>query len=306
MMESTNFLTPILFLIFNRPLETEKVFLKIKEIKPKYLYISADGYRNNIKDEKENCQKTREIIKHIDWDCELKTNFYDKNLGCKDAVSSGITWFFQNVQEGIILEDDCLPDISFFNYCKILLEKYRHDTRIMHISGTNFQDGILREDSSYYFSKYVHVWGWATWKRAWDLYDVNIQYFDKFLVYKSIKNIFADKKEQKYLLKNFNLVYTNKKITWDYQWHYTNLINNGLSITPNKNLVSNIGFGEKATHTSQKHHPFSNRPIDKLDNITHPSFTIPNIEADRYTYKKYFNPNKFIKLKLWLFQFIKK
>jgi len=246
------------------------------------------------------------VIDQIDWDCELKTKLNQKNLGCKIGVSSGISWFFQHVNEGIILEDDCVPDISFFSFCKYLLKKYRYDTRIMHISGTNFQDGILRDDSSYYFSKYVYVWGWATWKRAWDLYDVKIQNFDKFLMHKSIKNIFTDKKEQKFLLNNFNLAYTNKKMTWDYQWHYTNLINNGLSITPNKNLVSNIGFGKEATHTPQKHHPFSNRPVDKLDKISHPSFIIPNIEADRYTYKKYFNPNKFIKLKLWLFQFIKK
>jgi len=300
------FATPILFLIYNRPEQTRKVFKKIREIKPKYLYISADGPKNGMIEDIENCNDSRMVIDQIDWDCELKTKLNQKNLGCKIGVSSGISWFFQHVNEGIILEDDCVPDISFFSFCKYLLKKYRYDTRIMHISGTNFQDGILRDDSSYYFSKYVYVWGWATWKRAWDLYDVKIQNFDKFLMHKSIKNIFTDKKEQKFLLNNFNLAYTNKKMTWDYQWHYTNLINNGLSITPNKNLVSNIGFGKEATHTSQKHHPFSNRPVDKLDNISHPSFIIPNIEADRYTYKKYFNPNKFIKLKLWLFQFIKK
>jgi len=300
------FATPILFLIYNRPEQTRKVFKKIREIKPKYLYISADGPKNGMIEDIENCNDSRMVIDQIDWDCELKTKLNQKNLGCKIGVSSGISWFFQHVNEGIILEDDCVPDISFFSFCKYLLKKYRYDTRIMHISGTNFQDGILRDDSSYYFSKYVYVWGWATWKRAWDLYDVKIQNFDKFLMHKSIKNIFTDKKEQKFLLNNFNLAYTNKKMTWDYQWHYTNLINNGLSITPNKNLVSNIGFGKEATHTPQKHHPFSNRPVDKLDNISHPSFIIPNIEADRYTYKKYFNPNKFIKLKLWLFQFIKK
>jgi len=305
-MSTQEFTTPVLLLIFNRPETTREVFEKIKELKPKYLFISADGPRGEIKNDFETCRETREIVSSVDWKCEIKTRFNDNNLGCKIGVSSGITWFFEHVNEGIILEDDCVPDISFFYFCKELLERYRNDNRIMHISGTNFQDGIIRGDGSYYFSRYVYVWGWATWKRAWELYDVKIQNYNKFIEQDIIKNIFPNKREQLFLHKNFSQVYTNKKMTWDYQWHYTNIINNGLSIVPNKNLVSNIGFGQEATHTLLEHHPFANRPVEKMDKVSHPSFMIPNIEADRYTLNKYFSPNKFIKLKLWLYQLLKK
>jgi len=136
------FATPILFLVFNRPDTTEKVFAKIRDIQPRQLFISADGPRSDKKDEKHKCEETRKVIQRIDWECDLKTNLSEKNLGCRVGVSSGINWFFSNVTEGIILEDDCLPDTSFFHYCETLLKHYRDNERIMHIGGTNFQDGI--------------------------------------------------------------------------------------------------------------------------------------------------------------------
>jgi hypothetical protein len=304
---STNpFNVPILFLIFNRPDTTKIVFNRIKELKPACLFISADGPRPDKINEKENCTLARSIINDIDWPCEIKTNFSDSNLGCKKGVSSGINWFFSNVEEGIILEDDCLPDISFFNFCRVLLEKYRHDTRIMHIGGVNLQDGKVRGKASYYFSKINHVWGWATWKRAWDKFDVNISSFKYLLDEDYLGNLFPDKTVKKYWQKRYNSVYSNKVDTWDHQWHYTTMINNGLSIIPNINLVSNIGFGKEATHTIQGFHPLSNINVKSINNIIHPSFIIPNYTADTYSFKKYFNPNKLIKLKLWLYLFLKK
>jgi len=290
------FQKPILFLIFNRPDTTRIVFNKIKELKPKYLFVSADGPRSNKPEENNMCLNARNIINDIDWDCELQTNFYDTNLGCKKGVSSGIEWFFNNVEEGIILEDDCLPDISFFNFCEVLLEKFRHDTRVMHIGGSNFQDGKIRSDGSYYFSKISHIWGWATWKRAWNKYDVDVSTLPEFIKQNKIKNIYNNVKMEKYFIRDFELVYKNQKDTWDYQWTYTLAVNNGLAIIPNKNLVSNIGFGSNATHTIFHSNLLENRIVESLNEIIHPKFLVPDFEADIYTFRKYMHINKFRKL----------
>src|SRR6187402_3370357 len=155
-----SFDVPILFLVFNRPETTVRVFEKIREIKPQRLFVAADGPREGKEGEKEKCQAVRDLIlKNIDWPCEVKTLLRDQNLGCGKAVSSGITWFFEQVDEGIILEDDTLPAISFYNFCKLLLNKYRNEQKIKMISGINFQDGIRRGDASYYFTRLCHIWG---------------------------------------------------------------------------------------------------------------------------------------------------
>jgi hypothetical protein len=235
------------------------------------------------------CEKTRSIINQIDWDCELKTNYKKKNQGCKVGVSSGISWFFENVEEGIILEDDCLPNSTFFTFCEAMLKKYKNDKRIMHIGGTNFQEGRERGDGSYYFSKYVHVWGWATWRRAWSLYDVRIESFPTYLSHKYHEQLFS-KKEYDYWNKYFQKVYNNELDTWDYQWFYTNLINNGLSIIPNKNLVSDLGFGEMATHTTQNIHPMANMEMLEMNIISDPTFMIRNDAADKFSFDHHFSP----------------
>jgi len=268
--------TPILFLIFNRPEETKSVFEKIKKQKPRYLYVAADGPRNEK--EKAICEQTRSVINNIDWDCEVKTLFREENLGCKRAVSEGITWFFDNIEEGIILEDDCLPSDSFFRFCEVNLEKYRHATRIMHISGENPLDKEFGQ-VSYYFSKIPHIWGWASWRRAWKLYDVEFQNFGYFIQNNIIQNIFEQKEAQKYWNKVFTRVKNGEINTWDYQWTYALFINNGLSIIPNKNMVSNIGFGGiDATHTNENA-KCADRKVFELDQIIHPEFIIPEKQA---------------------------
>jgi len=203
-------ITPVLFLIFNRPNTTQKVFNAIRQAKPKQLFVAADGPRKGKEGEKEKYEQAREIIEQVDWNCEVRTLFREKNLGCKIAASSAIDWFFENVDEGIILEDDCLPSQSFFRFCQELLEYYRDDTRIMMISGNNFQFGKVRGEGSYYFSKYAHVWGWATWRRAWKHYDVNMKNFEDFLKSNQIINIFKIKQQQKYWMKILQLVYDYK------------------------------------------------------------------------------------------------
>lgn len=294
-MQKDLFDIPILFLIFNRPDTTKIVFERIREIKPKVLFVSADGPRESKLNENLLCEQTRAIINSVDWDCEVKTNFSSINLGCKKAVSSAITWFFNNVESGIILEDDCVPDLSFFQFCKTLLDKYKYDERIMHIGGTNFQDGKIRGNGSYYFSRISHVWGWATWKRAWNLYDVNIKDLPDFINENVLKNIFTSPRMQQYYLRDFKMVYNQQKDTWDYQWSYTVIKNNGLSIIPNKNLVTNIGFSENATHTVYRTE-LAERKAESINEIIHPKFFYSDKEADLYTFNKYMGISKFKKL----------
>ena len=232
---------PVLFLIFNRPETTERVFNTIRRYKPAKLFIAADGPREDKPGEKKKCERTRKIVEKIDWPCEVKRLYRDKNLGCKLAVSGAITWFFKNVEEGIVLEDDCLPDATFFNYCRVLLKKYHNDPKIMHIGGNNFQNGIHRgeKNASYYFSKYPHIWGWATWKRSWKKYDADLRGWRKI----KSNNIFGHMKfiEKIFWSQNFDSVVMEVLDTWDYQWGFACKINNGLAIIPKVNLITNLG-----------------------------------------------------------------
>ncbi len=229
--------SPVLFLIFNRPDKTKQVFEAIRQAQPAQLFVAADGARKDKLGEQELCEQTREIIKAIDWKCELKTLYRSENLGCKIAVSRAINWFFENVEEGIILEDDCLPNQSFFHFCDTLLNYYRNDERIMHIGGSNFQDGQIRGDGSYYFSMYNHIWGWATWRRAWKYYDIEMFSYNNFVENNKVDCLFNLSREKKYWKDIFKRVKENQINTWDYQWTYSIWTNGGLSILPNQNLI---------------------------------------------------------------------
>ncbi len=292
--------TPVLFMIFNRPDTTYQVFESIRKIKPKKLFVSADGPRTNKPGEDEKCRLTRDVIKKVDWDCELHTNFSDSNLGCKKGVTKAINWFFDNVDEGIILEDDCVAEESFFALCSELLTKYRDNEKIMHIGGVNFQDGIRRGEASYYFSRFCHVWGWATWKRAWAKYDVGIPDFNPDTYHSVLKETIKRKRIRNFYGRYFDMVKNNRLDTWDYQWVWTVWSNNGLSIIPNVNLVSNIGFGEDATHTKDFSHIFASKKTDNVENITHPAGMHPDSEADDYTFRNKIWISKFQKLSMFI------
>lgn len=272
--------TPVLLIVFNRPDTTLQVFEKIKKAQPQRLYIAGDGPRND--QDKENCEKVKAIFSDIDWNCEIRTQFCDKNKGCRHAVSKAITWFFENESEGIILEDDCVPSDSFFGFCSTLLEKYRNDERIGHITGGNYQNGVVRGDGSYYFSSLTNVWGWAGWRRVWKDYDVDIKTFPKFKEMHYIEKMSSHGPFRNYWNILFQSHYDNAD-SWDFQYAYLNLINNRLSIVPNENLITNIGFDDsvKATHPYKKH-PYANIPLSELDEIIHPSFVIGDVNADLY------------------------
>jgi hypothetical protein len=280
--------TPIAFLIFNRPDTTLKVFKEIEKARPRKLLVVADGPRSSKPGEDEKCAATRAIIDQISWDCEVITNYSEVNLGCKKRISSGLDWIFNIVEEAIILEDDCLPHPTFFRYCEELLEYYRDDQRVMHISGDNFQHGRKRTKDSYYFSHYTHVWGWASWRRAWQNYDVDMKLWRSVKAGNWLADILKDKESISYWENIFQSAYEGKIDTWDYQWLFACWLQNAFSILPNVNLVSNIGFGLDATHTRGKSE-LANLPVEAMDfPLQHPLFTLRDTQADELTRKGQF------------------
>lgn len=299
-MDDFRLTTPVVFAIFNNPNTTKLVFEEIRKAKPPKLLVIADGPRQNKPDEADKCAATRAVIEGVDWDCEVLKNYSDVNLGCGKAVAGGIDWVFSIVEEAIILEHDCLPHPTFFRYCQELLERYRDDGRIMTISGDNFQFGRRRNEYSYYFSHFSHIWGWATWRRAWQNYDFTMKLWPEVRDGRWLTDIFArmqaeiDGSQSKFQVVSgmrateywhdmFENTYAGKVDTWDYQLLFACLTQNRLNILPNVNLVSNIGFGPEATHTVNVNQ-FTNMPVWEMKfPLNHPPFVIRDAWADEYT-----------------------
>jgi hypothetical protein len=261
---------PILFLVFNRLDTTKQVFEMIRKVAPQKLYIASDGHRINRENEKEKVEIIRDyILKSIDWDCEVKTLFREENLGCGKAVSGAISWFFENEEMGIILEDDCLPSLSFFFYCKELLEYYKDNTRIYHIAGHNPLT-YTKTPYSYYFARIQHCWGWASWRRAWNHYSFDIKELNNFIKKRKINKIFTRSIDKNYWIDIFKAMEIHKIDTWDYQWTYNIFNDNGICINPAKNLITNIGFGIDATHTTSDASGLNNQQRFEIDILIHP------------------------------------
>jgi hypothetical protein len=263
--------TPVAFLIFNRPDTTELVFQAIRQAQPKQLLLVADGPRPDRIGEIEKCQQVREIVSKVDWNCEVHHNFSEINLGCRNRVSSGLDWVFSQVEEAIVLEDDCLPSQSFFHFCAENLKRYRYDDQVMHIAGSNFLLEPQTQDS-YYFSKYSNIWGWATWRRAWQAYDVDLKSWPIIKTRSGFKDTYDNKYEQQFWDGIFTTLHDDPFAinTWDYQWNYACFLKNGLAITPNQNFISNLGFNRlDATHTLGDS-PRANLPLDELELLQHP------------------------------------
>lgn len=240
----------ILFLIFNRPDTTKQVFEEIRKAQPPRLYIAADGPRDHKLGEKDLCEETRAIKDKVDWDCEVKTLFREKNLGCGKAVSQAISWFFENEEEGIILEDDILPHPDFFAYCEELLEKYRNDETIATIDGRNHLYGAVKSFDSYGFLYYPHIWGWATWRRVWNKYNINLKTISWNKIAKNLKNLGLNRSAIRYWYQIFLTMKYRPLDTWDYQLSFMSMHNGLLNIMPYYNITRNIGFDDRATHTT--------------------------------------------------------
>lgn len=279
--------TPVLFLVFNRPDTTAMVLKSIRHAAPPRLYVAGDGPRTHIAGEDARVKCTRElVIDGIDWPCEVFTRFQENNLGCKHAVSGAINWFFEHEDQGIILEDDCLPHLSFFNYCEEMLIRYANDRRIWHIGANNYQNGIWRGDGDYYFSYNMHIWGWATWKNRWQHYDINMQGLERFLANRELDWVFIKSENRNMWRKQFNWIAEGLD-TWDIQWQYTIWKNGGMVITPNVNLVTNIGFGPDATHTYDNSSRLANREVGPLNISRHPTKIMVDQQADVIEFMAY-------------------
>lgn len=275
--------SPVLFIVFNRPAVTQRVFQAIRDAKPDRLYMAGDGPRADKEGEGELCRQARHVATQIDWPCQLFTRFQPSNLGCKDAVTSAISWFFENEAEGIILEDDCLPVADFFRFCDALLARYRDDTRVRHISGDNFQFGRKRSVNSYYFSRMTHIWGWATWRRVWADYDKDLSPYGLADIRHALSQVYSQTILVDEWMQVIEKVKNNEIDTWDYQLGIINFMQNGLCAMPNVNLVSNMGCGEGATHTHNGNNPNAMLPAGALGELTHPACFVPAHEADLFT-----------------------
>ncbi|MEP0870509.1 glycosyltransferase family 2 protein [Trichocoleus desertorum AS-A10] len=281
---------PVVFLIFRRLELTARVFEQIKAAQPSKLLVVADGPRSEA--ERTLCDQTRAVTEQIDWECEVFRNYSEENLGCCRRVASGLTWAFEQVEEAIILEDDCLPHPDFFGFCQTLLNYYRDDDRVWVISGNNFQNGQWRGDGSYYFSKYNHCWGWATWRKAWQHWEFNPKKWLEFRDSGLMQFVCESSRESAYWTEIFNTLFLENKLnSWAYPWMFTCWMQSGLSILPNVNLVSNIGFEANATHT-QSDSSLANLSAGELERISHPTFILQDKSADLYTFSQCYQPHQ--------------
>ena len=273
--------TPVALIIFNRPETTQKVFHAIRDAKPPQLLVIADGPRVDRPEEAKRCNAARAIIEQVDWKCEVMQNYSEINLGCRARVASGLDWVFNTVEEAIILEDDCLPHPTFFQFCEELLDYYHDDQRIMAISGDSSRAGRRRTDYSYYFSKSTPIWGWATWRRAWQHYDVNLKLWPTIRSGSWLQDILHDDRRVGAWEENFEKIYAHKIDTWDYQWTFACWVQNGLTAIASSNLISNCGFSEEATHTKDVSNPLANVATKAMRfPLHHSPFVIQDAQAE--------------------------
>lgn len=292
--------TPVAFIIFKRPDTTEKVFDRIRYAKPPKLLVIADGPRPDVPGEAEKCAAARAVVEKVDWPCEVMTNYSEINLGCDPRVASGLDWVFDIVEEAIILEDDCLPDLTFFRFCEELLERFRDDERIMTISGYNFQFGRKRTGYSYYFSKYSHIGAWATWRRAWKHFDMNMTLWPEIRDGGWVNSLFRNKAALIHRITILEKDYHDEFNTWDSAWLLSCWIQNALTVLPNVNLILHIGFGEGKTHTfgGKFGRKFANMKKEPMTfPLRHPRYVMRDMVADEFSEKNnfyvppfYYNP----------------
>jgi hypothetical protein len=242
--------TPILFLVFNRPAVTARVFESIRAQRPHRLFVAADGPRPERDGDAALCAETRRLATAVDWPCEVTTLFRENNLGCGNAVSTAIGWFFSLVEEGIILEDDCLPHPDFFRFCATMLERYRNDGRVALVTGDHFIPASLACTHSHYFSKYAQIWGWATWRRTWETYDRHLTSLPVAGWDAIVRRLSPTMIEREYWLDVLRSLLAGNIDTWDYQLIFSLWKTGGLTVAPHRNLICNLGYGPDATHTS--------------------------------------------------------
>lgn len=293
---------PVLFLIFNRPDKTRAIFETIRSARPARLYVAADGPRTE--DEAAICAETRAVIDDVDWPCEVKTLFRAQNLGCGRAVSGAISWFFENEPEGVILEDDIKVDPGFFSFAAEMLERYRDDPRVMSVTACNMLPDALAPEESYYFSAFMHVWGWASWRRAWAQYDFTLSALDTPEAQDAIRAMCPVPGALAYWMNTLTKVREGQIDTWDYQWVFAQWMQGGLTVTPQVNMMQNIGFDASATHTTSSDIWEASLRAKALPRpIVHPAQVQRNSEADDHVARNVLGikpPSLSKRVKRWL------
>jgi hypothetical protein len=279
--------TPVAILVFNRPQHTAEMFAAVRARRPARLFVVADGPRPDHPDDIERCAQVRAIVEQVDWPCEVSSDCADTNLGLKRRVSSGLDWVFAQVDRAIVLEDDCVAHPDFFVFCDELLERYAADERVWVVTGDNFQEGRRRGHAAYYFSKYNHCWGWATWRRAWTHYQGDIPFWDEWKTSREWLDLGHTEPERKYWERIFDRVARHEIDSWAYPWTASVWHGGGLTATPNVNLVTNIGFDAAATHTteSQGQGRHLSHPLGPL---THPDRVEQDRRADQFVFEHHF------------------
>jgi len=281
-MDNFQLSAPVALFFFNRPEATRRVFAEIRRARPSRLLLVADGPRPGREGEAASCAAAREVVANIDWPCETLRNYATANMGCKRRVSSGLDWVFEQAPEAIILEDDCLPHPTFFRFCQELLEKYRDDERVFHISGDHFRFTGPPNPFSYYFSRFNYIWGWASWRRAWRHYDVEMKLWPAIRDGGWLDPLVGGPRQARRWSRAFQEVYDGALDTWDYQWGLAVWIHGGLSIRPSVNLISNIGFDSAATHTKTAG-ASANLPAQAMEfPLRHPTFMMPDAYEDQF------------------------
>jgi hypothetical protein len=261
--------TPVALIVFNRPDTAKRVFDAVATVQPKRLFLISDGPRPDRAGEADRCAEVRQIVSRIDWPCQVETDFATKNIGCRPRIISGINWVFSQVEEAIILEDDCVPAPSFFPYCAEMLARHRNDTQVAFVSGFNPLEKLFPFEFSYYYSlpTTFSIWGWATWRRAWQAFDEHLQTWPEVRQAGLLNLIFPDKKVVSYWTHVFDEMHAGTgPSAWDYQWIYACWTRNWLNVFPRRNLIHNVGFGIRATHTKN---------IDPAITIESASVTFP-------------------------------
>lgn len=284
---------PVAFIIFNRPEQTAKVFAALRAARPANLFVIADGARPDVASDRNNCTWTRAVVDLVDWPCEVVTRFAETNLGLRRNVAEGLEWVFEQVERAIILEDDCLPDRTFFPFCEELLERYAENRHVAAISGTNLDPtrNVLSTDQSYYFSRFCHIWGWATWRRAWQLCDHHMKEWPELRQTDWLLNKVENRTSENFWRRHFDDSYGQDAgglNTWDIPWLFSCWRHEMLSVVPRTNLVSNLGFGAMASHTRSNTRA-ANVPMVPMEfPLRHPLSVEGSTAADRYIQENFF------------------
>jgi hypothetical protein len=274
--------TPVALIIFNRPETTARVLAEIARARPRRLLVVADGPRADRAGEADRCAAARAVIDRVDWDCEVLRNYSDVNLGCGRRPATGISWVFEQVEEAIVLEDDCVPHPTFFRYCEELLRAYRDDERVMHVGGSGFQRGAAGP-YSYFFSRHYPSWGWASWRRAWRHFDMSLRLWPGLRPGPWLADVLGDDRLVEHWRTMFDRTHAagGDVSWWDFQWTFACWSQSGLSILPYVTLVSNIGFGPDATHTRRPSDPIANLPATEMAfPLRHPPYVLRDRDAD--------------------------